>query len=56
MGLSAEHEVGFPVDEEGVAAVLFDEGGDGGIIGLGEGVAERENQHQPEVFCKITLR
>ena len=30
MGLSAEDEEGLAVDEEGVAAVLFDEGGHGG--------------------------
>lgn len=37
MGLSAEHEEGLPVDEEGVVAVLFDEGGNGVRGRLGEG-------------------
>ena len=51
VGLSAQHEEGFAVDEEGVAAVLFDKRGHLGIAGLGEDVDEGHCQAQAEEGC-----
>ena len=51
VGLSAQHEEGFSVDEQGMAAVLFDEGGHGGITGLGKGVEDGRCQAEAEERC-----